>query len=164
MDHIAGLSSLPISGIAAILLTFLSIPECPDLTGTHHIPFLAPLWTQSCRHLVTLSSPRGRSIRLPSTLCIPSWVKIQGCGVHCSSPSNCFHNFVFPSSSHHVFQVFSRGSYSLSLLCIDCQHFGHQRPGTALISSVFVDMCSQGVAQTLFCLKVFCCAATTFLP
>ena len=39
LDHMAGLSSF-LSRIAAILLTFLSIPDCPDHPGTLHIPFL----------------------------------------------------------------------------------------------------------------------------
>ena len=69
-----------------------------------------------------LISFRGRSIRLPSTSCVPSWVKIHGCGAFCSSPSICFHNFVVFSSyipAHSpgcgvcVFQVF----FEVHILC-----------------------------------------------
>ena len=58
--------------------------------------------------------------------------EIHGCGVHCSSPSNCFHNFVVFSSSHHPTlravecmssKFSSRFMLFVSRLCTDCLHF-----------------------------------------
>ena len=77
------------SGIFAILLTFLFAPDCPDQTGTLHIPFLSPLWRQEYKHSVTLSSPSKRSVRLQGKLRLPSWAEIQGCGAYRSSTSSC---------------------------------------------------------------------------
>ena len=55
-DHRVGFLLFP-SDIVAILLTIRSTPDRPDKKGTLHTPFLAPSWTQACRHFVTLSSP-----------------------------------------------------------------------------------------------------------
>ena len=63
----------------AILLTFLSTPDCPDQTGTLHTPLFALFWRLAYRHVVTLSSFSRRSIRLQCTLCLPSSAEIQGC-------------------------------------------------------------------------------------
>ena len=128
-------------------------------------------------HFVTLSAPRGRSIRLPSKLCRPSCAEssscaeIQGCGACCSSPSICFH-IVVCSSSHQptlwtvCLPCLFRGSYSLcfgsaliaNILSLRSWHGPD-------ISVVSVDIFSQNVAKALLCFKTFyyCEATALFL-
>ena len=89
-------------------------------------------WTQACKRLVPLSFPRGRYILLLCAVCVPSWVKIHGCGALCSSLSSCAHGLLVLSSSlpptlltvECMSSKSSKFIFSVSRLCTDCQHFG----------------------------------------
>ena len=155
------------SGIFAILLTFLSTPDCPGQTRTLHTPFLAPSWRQAYMHSVALSSPSRGSIQLQGTRCLGRSSGLRYLliltFVLCSWSSRLV--FFTPAHLLHFGQdflevlSFSKFRFLVFRFCISCQSFimiVFGRPRSLLNVSTY----SRKVLHSLCSAsKVLCCAA-----